>query len=133
MSDKPILLYLHGVGPSDQIDECMAVLAEGLAELGYPDLDSATVIAPRYSNALRGTDDDDPLPSFRLCVGGFLVWLACLGGFQGLVGVVTLAVLAAWVRVRCQVRRSVRVAQDRSRVVPVAWSMVSQAGGRRIR
>ena len=71
--------------------------------------------------------------SFRWQVDGFVLWLAVLVGFQGLVDVVSWTVLAARVRSRFQVRSSVRVAQDWSRVVPTAWSMVSQAGGRLIR
>ena len=48
-------------------------------------------------------------------------------------GVVKVAVLAVWVRSRFQARSSVRVAQDWSRLVPVAGSMVFQVVGRMIR
>lgn len=62
MSDKPILLLLHGVGPGHQGDEWKEALRDALTGLGYPDLDHVTVIAPRYAHALRGSDDNEPLP-----------------------------------------------------------------------
>lgn len=62
MPDKPILLLLHGVGPGHQGDEWKAALSDALTGLGYPDLDGVTVIAPKYAHALRGSDDNEPLP-----------------------------------------------------------------------
>ena len=66
MSDKPMLLLLHGVGPGDQSDGWKVALERALADLGYPDLDDVTVIAPKYANALRGTDDNEPLPGMTV-------------------------------------------------------------------
>ena len=62
MSDDPILLYLHGVRENDQEDDWKAPLAKSLAQLGYPDLDSAHVIAPKYFNALYNWDEKQSLP-----------------------------------------------------------------------
>ena len=66
MSDVPILLFLHGVGDGDQDDVGVAQLANTLAGLGYPNLDSVQVITPKYAHALRGTDDNEPLPGITI-------------------------------------------------------------------
>lgn len=63
---KPHLLFLHGVGSGDQNDEWKSALQGALTELGYPELDTATVIAPKYPNSLKGVDDDDPLPGLTI-------------------------------------------------------------------
>ena len=62
MPDKPILLLLHGVGPGHQGDEWKVALKDALIGLGYSDLGGVTVIAPKYAHALRGSDDNEPLP-----------------------------------------------------------------------
>jgi len=65
MSEKPILLLLHGVGAGPNREEWVGALESALNELGYPDLAGATVIAPKYAHALRDTDDDDEkIPGF---------------------------------------------------------------------
>jgi hypothetical protein len=64
--DKPILLLLHGVGKGHQGDEWRQALEPALAALGYPGLDGVRVIAPRYAHALRGSDDDLPLPGLTV-------------------------------------------------------------------
>ena len=68
MTDKPILLFLHGVGSGDWKDRWKPALAGALAELGYPELDAAEVIAPKYPHALRGVDDNVPLRSLSNCL-----------------------------------------------------------------
>lgn len=62
VSDKPVLLFLHGVGSGDQDDNWKSRLAEALTQLGYPDIDSVPVIAPKYAHALTGVDYKLPLP-----------------------------------------------------------------------
>lgn len=66
MSDQPILLFLHGVGTGDQEDEWKGALEGALVSLGYPGLDAAQVLAPKYPHALRGVDDKDPLPELTI-------------------------------------------------------------------
>ncbi|MEA5153487.1 hypothetical protein [Raineyella sp.] len=66
MSDKPILLFLHGVGSGDQEDTWRDALTGALTGLGYPGLDGVTVVAPKYPHALRGVDDNDPLPGLTV-------------------------------------------------------------------
>ncbi|WP_374009884.1 hypothetical protein [Leifsonia sp. LS-T14] len=62
MSQEPILLFLHGVGDGDRAGVWKTRLNETLLRLGYPGLPDAEVIAPQYAHALKGTDDDHPLP-----------------------------------------------------------------------
>lgn len=66
MSNEPILLFLHGVGDGNQDGEWMIGLTAGLVRLGYPDLDTVQVIAPKYAHALKGADDNDPLPRLTI-------------------------------------------------------------------
>jgi len=66
LSDEPILLFLHGVGSGDLNDVGLARLGETLVDLGYPSLAEVRVIAPKYAHALRGTDDNDPLPGITI-------------------------------------------------------------------
>ncbi|MEV8145520.1 hypothetical protein [Specibacter sp. NPDC078709] len=63
MSDKPVLLFLHGVGDGDPDGKWKAALEQSLTRSGYPSLDEATVIAPRYAHALEGFDAPEPLPA----------------------------------------------------------------------
>ena len=63
---QPILLFLHGVGDGDHDDKWKARLEATLQGLGYPALDAVRVIAPKYSHALKGTDDKDPLPGLTI-------------------------------------------------------------------
>lgn len=66
MADEPVLLFLHGVGVRDDAERWRIVLSNALADLGYPDLGAARVIAPKYWHSLRDTDDDDPLPGLTI-------------------------------------------------------------------
>lgn len=62
VADRPILLFLHGVGTGDPEGDWKDVLSGSLGRLGYPSLDTATVIAPRYAHALKGLDEADQMP-----------------------------------------------------------------------
>lgn len=66
MSNKPILLFLHGVGDGDQDDKWRLRLTESLVRLGYPDLDTVQVIAPKYPHSLVNSDDNFPLPDVTI-------------------------------------------------------------------
>jgi pimeloyl-ACP methyl ester carboxylesterase len=66
MSDQPTLLFLHGVGAGDREDEWADVLNQSLTNAGYPQLDAVKVIAPKYPHALRGADDQEPLPKITI-------------------------------------------------------------------
>ena len=62
MTAEPILLFLHGVGDGDQDDKWKSRLEGSLVGLGYPDLDSVRVLAPKFAHALKGADEKTPLP-----------------------------------------------------------------------
>lgn len=62
MSDKPVLLFLHGVGDGDQEDKWQAVLEKSLISFGYPSLDAVRVIAPKFPDALVVFDAHEELP-----------------------------------------------------------------------
>ena len=66
MTTQPVLLFLHGVGAGDPDDVWKDVLDARLRDIGYPGLDGVTVIAPKYPNSLRGTDDSLPLPGITV-------------------------------------------------------------------
>ena len=66
MTTQPVLLFLHGVGEGDPDNVWKDVLDARLRDIGYPGLDGVTVIAPKYPNSLRGTDDDHPLPAITV-------------------------------------------------------------------
>lgn len=66
MSNEPILLFLHGVGDGDRDGDWIDGLTEILVSLGYPDLEAVRVIAPKYAHALKGADDNDPLPGLTI-------------------------------------------------------------------
>lgn len=66
LSNKPILLFLHGVGDGDPDDKWKVALSETLARCGYPNLDAVQVIAPKFAHALQGFDDKRPLPSITI-------------------------------------------------------------------
>ena len=66
LSNEPILLFLHGVGDGDKDDYWKARLSEALVRLGYPALNTARAIAPKYAHALRGWDVKDPLPGLTI-------------------------------------------------------------------
>ena len=66
LSNEPILLFLHGVGDGDQDDKWKFRFSETLTRLGYPDLDTARVIAPKYAHALKGWDDKESLPGVTI-------------------------------------------------------------------
>lgn len=62
MKNKPTLVFLHGVGPNDHDDKWRDSLETALSALGYPSLDEVDVVAPKYANALKGSDDKLPVP-----------------------------------------------------------------------
>lgn len=66
LSDEPILVFLHGVGDGDKDDNWKLSFTGALSRLGYPDLDAVQVIAPKYAHALKGWDDNEPLPSLTV-------------------------------------------------------------------
>ena len=66
MSEEPILLFLHGVGDGDEDEVGLSQLGKSLSGLGYPTLSTVRVIAPIYAQALRGTDDNKPLPGVTI-------------------------------------------------------------------
>lgn len=59
---KPVLVFLHGVGTGDPAGEWKRALSASLSRVGYPDLESAHVIAPRYAGALKFDEEELPLP-----------------------------------------------------------------------
>lgn len=63
MVDRPILLFLHGVGKGDKERRWQNQLEETLERLGYPGLTEVDVIAPVYAHALRGADEHIDLPT----------------------------------------------------------------------
>lgn len=63
MTERPVLLYLHGVGRDDLVSPWRTALDSQLTALGHPSLDEVEVIEPRYPNTLRyPTDDKAKLP-----------------------------------------------------------------------
>nr|BFF14328.1 hypothetical protein GCM10025699_56310 [Microbacterium flavescens] len=64
MTTAPILVFLHGVGDGDQDDKWKATLSESLVRLGYPGLESAEVVAPKYAHALKDWDVRETLPDY---------------------------------------------------------------------
>ena len=62
MSNEPTLLFLHGIGDGDREGNWEVSLAGALVRLGYPDLATAKVIAPKYAHALKGFDEESPPP-----------------------------------------------------------------------
>jgi pimeloyl-ACP methyl ester carboxylesterase len=62
LGESPVLVFLHGVGDGDPGDEWKTRLGATLTHLGYPGLDSLTVVAPKFANALKGADEDETLP-----------------------------------------------------------------------
>ncbi len=66
MPNEPTLLFLHGVGEGDPTGKWRTALNRTLGSIGYPDLDEVTVIAPRYSHALKDWDVDEHLPPVTL-------------------------------------------------------------------
>ncbi len=67
MTDRPILLFLHGVGNGDPEDLWLGHMTDALEALGYPGLEGVHYLAPKYSHALRGVDDPvPPLPPVTL-------------------------------------------------------------------
>jgi pimeloyl-ACP methyl ester carboxylesterase len=62
LSNKPVLLFLHGVGDGDHDDAWKSRLEEALLRLGYPSLDSVQIVAPKYAHALKGWDVKESLP-----------------------------------------------------------------------
>lgn len=52
MSEKPVLLFLHGVGDGDPHSNWKKSLNKSLTGLEYPNLDGVEVVAPNYANEL---------------------------------------------------------------------------------
>lgn len=65
-SEKPILLFLHGVGKVDRDDAWRAPLDATLARMGYPNLDSVEVIAPKYAHILKDWDEKARQPAVTI-------------------------------------------------------------------
>ena len=63
MTEKPVLLFLHGVGDGDPEGHWRTALDQALVRSGYPSLDAASVLAPRYAHALEGFDEPEQLPA----------------------------------------------------------------------
>jgi len=59
-------LFLHGVGDGDPGGLWKKTLERTLDRLGYPDLADVDVVAPKYAHALRGMDDEFPLPGVQI-------------------------------------------------------------------
>ncbi|WP_104090822.1 alpha/beta hydrolase [Cryobacterium sp. N19] len=66
MSNDTIFLFLHGVGKGDHDDTWKVDFSAALTRLGYPDLDTVRVIAPKYAHALVGWDDKESLPGVTI-------------------------------------------------------------------
>jgi pimeloyl-ACP methyl ester carboxylesterase len=66
LSNEPILLFLHGVGDGDQNDNWRSSTAATLTRLGYPDMESVRVIAPKYAHALKGWNYKESLPGVTI-------------------------------------------------------------------
>lgn len=66
MNEQPTLLFLHGVGGGDASAHWEATLSSSLVALGYPSIDEANVLAPKYPNTLLGSDDNEPLPKITI-------------------------------------------------------------------
>lgn len=66
MSDHPTLVFLHGVGDGNPQGNWKRILNESLTRLGYPTIDEVEVIAPIYAHALKGTDDEGPVPPLTI-------------------------------------------------------------------
>jgi hypothetical protein len=66
VAEKPVLLFLHGVGEGDQDDRWREALAAALVDVGYPGLDAVTVVAPKYAKALRGVDEKLAVPELTV-------------------------------------------------------------------
>ena len=62
MSDKPVLLFLHGVGDGDGQGQWQSTLEKSLRRTGHPCLDGVTILAPQYAQALNGIDESQELP-----------------------------------------------------------------------
>lgn len=63
MSDRPTLLFLHGVGDGDPEDLWLTHLDEALKAIGYPGMSDVEYLAPKYAHALKGIDNPvPPLP-----------------------------------------------------------------------
>ncbi len=66
LSNDTIFLFLHGVGKGDHDDTWKVDFSAALTRLGYPDLDTVRVIAPKYAHALVGWDDKESLPGVTI-------------------------------------------------------------------
>lgn len=64
------LLFLHGVGTGDPEDRWRGQLEATLQRLGYPSLDGAPVVAPKYAHALKGFDGKTTVPPVTISQPG---------------------------------------------------------------
>lgn len=62
MKDRPILLYLHGVGQGEPQQQWRESLSRALDQIGYPELDQVDILAPSYADALRTAPEETTLP-----------------------------------------------------------------------
>lgn len=62
LSEKPGLLFLHGVGDGDPEGGWKVALDKSLIDSGHAGLESVRIMAPRYSHALKGFDEPEVLP-----------------------------------------------------------------------
>ncbi len=66
MSNRKILLFLHGIGGGDKEGHWKLVLNEALTRLEYSDLNQVEVISPQYAHALKGWDEKEVLPDLTV-------------------------------------------------------------------
>lgn len=62
LSNKTILIFLHGVGDGDPQNHWKDRLSQSLVDVEYPPLDDVEVIVPKFAHALKGTDDVQSVP-----------------------------------------------------------------------
>jgi len=65
VTTETTLVFLHGVGNGDQDDKWRTTLSASLIRLGYPGLESARVVAPKYAHALKDWDVKEALPELN--------------------------------------------------------------------
>ncbi|MCW4466535.1 alpha/beta hydrolase [Glutamicibacter sp. MNS18] len=62
MTNKTILLFLHGVGDGDPQNDWKDRLSQSLVDAEYPSLDDVELIVPKFAHALKGADEFDGVP-----------------------------------------------------------------------
>lgn len=66
MAEQPVLLFLHGVGTGDLQDNWRTRLSETLVGIGFPALDEAETLSPKYSDVLFDADEGVTLPEITI-------------------------------------------------------------------